>query len=200
MSSLLCLVIPLVLSSFFHSARSFQECLVFRPVGHTDFGGWQWEPAGVVWHGDSYSLIPALFEERGLLDSRELQPSLLARTKGSTVVVLWNPSWNWNGRQSGAGRVRFPLSEKFALLTFGNHTLAFHQVHLCISLWICKMHIFGLPQECFVGSFCVLCKVGTGPLVCQDNAPWVVSSSQGFYSIVPMLTGSFWIWVWGRED
>lgn len=42
----------------------------------------------MVWHVDSYSLTPALFEERGLLDSRELRPSLLAQTEGSTVVVL----------------------------------------------------------------------------------------------------------------
>lgn len=161
---LLCLVISLILSSFWHSASSFHQCLVFCPVGHTNFGGWQWEPASVVWHVDSNSLTPALLEERGLLDSRELQPSLLAQTEGSTVVVLWNPNWNGNGRQSGAGCVRFPLSEKFALLTFGNHTLAFHRGHLCISLWICKMHIFGLPQECFMGSFYIL-KVSTGLLV-----------------------------------
>lgn len=160
-------------------------------MDHTNFGGWQWEPAGVVWHVDSYSLTPALFEERGLLDSWELQPSLLAQTEGSTVIVLWNPNWNGNGRQSGAGRVRFPLSEKFALLTFGNHTLAFHQGHLCKSLWIYKMHIFGLPQECFMGSFYVLCKVSIGPLVFQDDAPWVVSSSEGFFNTVPMLIGLF---------
>lgn len=41
----------------------------------------------MVWHVDSYSLTPALLD-RGLLDSRELQPSLLAQTEGSTVVVL----------------------------------------------------------------------------------------------------------------
>lgn len=40
-SSLLSLVIPLVLSSFWHSASSFQQCLVFCPAGHTNSGGCQ---------------------------------------------------------------------------------------------------------------------------------------------------------------
>lgn len=33
----------------------------------------------MVWHVDSHSLTPAPFEERGLLDSGEPQPSLLAQ-------------------------------------------------------------------------------------------------------------------------
>lgn len=149
-SSLLSLIIPPVLASFWHSASSFQQCLVFCPAGHTDFGGCQWEPASVVWHVDSYSLTPAPFEERALLDSEEPQPSLLAQREKTPQRLL---NQNGNGRQSGAWGVRFPLSEKFTLLTFGNHTLAFYQRDLCISFWICKMCIFGLPQECFMGRF-----------------------------------------------
>lgn len=127
-------------------------------------------------------------------------------TQGSSSHLFWlkqkAPQWLFSETQTememasnlGLDVSGFLLSEKFALLTFGNHTLAFHQGHLYICLWICKKHIFGLPQEwqfLFVGSFYVLCKVGTGPLVFQDNAPWVVSSSQGFYSTVPMLIASF---------
>lgn len=99
--------------------------------------------------------------------------------KDSTAVIHWNPNQSGDGRQSGAWGVSFPLSEKFTLLTFGNHTLASYQGDLCISLWICKTRIFGLPWGCFTGSFCVLCKVSIGLLVIQDNASWVVSSSWG---------------------
>lgn len=77
--SLLSLVVPGVLSSFWHSASSFQQSLLFCPDGHTNFGGCQWEPASVVWHVDSYSLTPAPFEERGLLDSGEPWLSLLVQ-------------------------------------------------------------------------------------------------------------------------
>lgn len=157
-SFLLSLVIPLVLSSFWHSASSFQQCLVFCPAGHTDFGGCWWEPASVVWHVDSYSVTPAPFEERGLLGLGGV-PAISSGSMGkdsTAVVILWNPNWNGNGRQSGSWGVRFPLSEKLSLLTFGNRTLAFYQRHLCVNLWICKVCIFGLPQECFLDSFYVL--------------------------------------------
>lgn len=160
--SLFSLVIPLVLSSFWYLASSFQQCLVFCPAGHTNFGVCQWEPASVVWHVGSYS-----HTRRERIAGLRGAPAISSgsRGKGSTAVILWNPNQNGNGRQSGAWGVMFPLSGKFALLTFGKHTLACYQEDLCISLWICKKHIFGSPQKCFMGSFYVLCKVGVGPPV-----------------------------------
>lgn len=86
--SLLSLVIPVVLSSFWHSASSLQQCLVFCPAGHTNFGVCQWEPASVVWHVGSYSHTPAPFEGRGLLDSEEPQPSLLAQEEKAPLRLF----------------------------------------------------------------------------------------------------------------
>lgn len=86
----------------FNSASSFQQCLVFCPVGHIDFGDWQWESAGVVWHVDSYSLTPALFEERGcwaqgssshLFWFKQKAPQwLFSETQ---TEMKWQAIWGW---------------------------------------------------------------------------------------------------------
>lgn len=45
----------------------------------------------MVWHVDSYSLTPAPFEERGLLDSGEPWPSLLVQPEKTPQWLFSEP-------------------------------------------------------------------------------------------------------------